>query len=134
MIPSRAAVFVHLGGSATREQQEALATQYCVRHHLVPTTMVFHPFDALKLVKDGLVDTIVCAYLPSDRASLAAEVEAVGGHLLQARERPRQQLEIGKVFARLFDKGLTVAEIADITDMDTGEIRAELLRRGRRGK
>jgi hypothetical protein len=37
-----------------------------------------------------------------------------------------------KIFVRMFDRGLTVAEIAALTDETTGEIRAALLERGRR--
>lgn len=130
----RAAICIHLGSTASQEHQERLATQYCVQHHIEPTTLVYHPADALKLVKDGLVDTVVCAFVPAERAGLADEVTAAGGRLMEARERPRARLEVGNLFARLFDKGLSVAEIAELTEEQTGEIRAELLKRGRRDK
>lgn len=134
MTGSRAAICIHLTGNATHEQQERLATQYCVEHHIEPTSLVFHPADALKLVKDGLVDVIVCAYLPADRADLAEKVEAAGGRLLEARKRRAVPADLGKIFTRLFDRGVSIAEIAALTDESTGEIRAELLRRGRRDR
>lgn len=131
--PARAAICIHLGSTATEDQQERLATEYCVRHGIEPTTLVHHPTDALKLIRDGLVDTIVVAYLPADRAGLAEEVTAAGGELREARaSRQRVPRALTKVLVRLFDKGLSVAEIAAITDETTGEIRAELYRHGRR--
>lgn len=128
----RAAICIHLGGTATREQQEILATAYCERHGIEPTSLVHHPADALKLIRAGLVDTIVVAYLPADRVGLSEEVTAAGGQLVQARERRSLPAEIIKVILRLFDRGMTVAEISALTDESTGEIRATLLERGRR--
>jgi hypothetical protein len=129
----RAAVCIHLGSTATRDQQERLATEYCERHGIEPTTLVFHPGDALKLIREGLVDTVVVAYLPADRVGLAEEVTAAGGVLREARERRRHApAELVKVFIRLFDRGMSVAEISALTDETTGEIRAELFKRGRR--
>jgi hypothetical protein len=128
----RAAICIHLGGSATEEQQERLATAYCDRHGIEPTSLVYHPGDALKLIRAGLVDTIVVAYLPAERVGLAEEVTAAGGELREARQRHRVPRDLVKVFVRLFDRGLTVAEIAALTDETTGEIRAALLDRGRR--
>lgn len=130
---TRAAICIHLGSTATREQQEKLATEYCERHGIDPRTLVFHPSDAIKLIHAGLVDTIVVAYLPTERAGLAEEVQAAGGVLREARHRRASiPAELVKVFVRLFDRGLSVAEISSLTDSPTGEIRAELFRRGRR--
>ncbi len=129
---SRAAICIHLGSTATKEQQERFVAEYCERHHIEPTSLVHHPSDALKLIKDGIVDTVIVAYLPADRAGLAEEVRAAGGELREARERRRAPHDLVKIFVRLFDRGLSVAEIAALTDETTGEIRAELLRKGRR--
>lgn len=129
---TKAAICVHLGSTVTREQQENLATAYCASHDIEPTSLVYHPCDALKLIRDGLVDTIVVAYLPADRADLAEAVTAAGGVLREARERRRAPQDIGKIITRMFDRGLTVAEIVDLTGSPSGEIRAELLLRGRR--
>lgn len=128
----RAAILIHTSSTATQEQQERLATEYCASHGIEPHTLVFHPTDAFKLLRDGLVDTIVVAYLPADRVDLAEEVTAAGGVLREARQRRRVPQDLGRMFARLFDRGMTVAEIAAIADSPTGEVRAELWRRGRR--
>ncbi|WP_433078818.1 hypothetical protein ACQP1P_38445 [Dactylosporangium sp. CA-052675] len=127
-----AAICIHLGSTATAEQQEKLAAEYCVQQGIVPTSLVYHPADALRLVRDGLVGTVVVAYLPDDRAGLAEEVTIAGGVLQEARQRRRIPQDLAKVFIRMFDKGMTVAEIAALTDAPSGDIRAELFRRGRR--
>lgn len=133
MGPSRAAICVHLGSTASAEQQEKLAAEYCERHGIVPTTLVHHPCDALKLIRAGIVETVIVAYLPADRTGLAEEVTAAGGHLREARERKRSvPAELVKVFVRLFDRGLSVTEISAITDESTAEIRAMLLHHRRR--
>jgi hypothetical protein len=126
----RAAICIHLGSTATREQQEKLATEYCERaRHRADHAGVHIPSDALKLIREGLVDTVVVAYLPADRVGLAEEVAAAGGVLREARERRRvRPAELVKLFVRLFDRGMSVAEIAGLTDETTGEIRAELLK------
>lgn len=129
---ARAAICIHVGSTATPEQQKKLATEYCDQHGIEPTSLVHRPSDALKLIRDGLVDTIVVAYLPADRAGLAEEVAAAGGELREARERRRVPQDLVKLFVRLFDRGMSVAEIAGITEENTGEIRAQLLRHGRR--
>jgi hypothetical protein len=129
----RAAICIHLGSTATEAKQEKLATAYCERHGIEPTSLVHHPADALNLMRDGIVDTIIVAYLPADRVGLAEEVAAAGGELREARaQRHSVPAAVGKVILRLFDGGLTVAEIAALTDESTGEIRATLLERGRR--
>jgi hypothetical protein len=127
---SRSAIYVHIGALASREQQQRYAQEYCDNVGYTPTTLVFHPDDALKLVRDGLVDVIVCAYLPYDRQDLADLVEKAGGRLEAARAGSRVEQEVGKLIARLFRRGMTVAEIADVTDRDTQEIRRELHRHG----
>ena len=127
---TRAAIYIHVGALASREQQQRYAQQYCERRGYEPTTLVNRPDDALNLVKDGFVDVIVCAYLPRDRHDLARLVAQAGGQLETARGS-RVEYEVGKVIARLFDHGMTVGEIAEVTDKDTGEIRRELFRRGR---
>jgi len=130
---ARAAICIHLASTASTDQQEKLATAYCERHGIEPTSLVHHPADALKLIRAGIVDTIIVAYLPADRADLAEEVSAAGGELREARKQRRSvPAELVKVILRLFDRGLTVAEIAALTDESTGEIRAALLERGRR--
>jgi hypothetical protein len=127
---ARAAIYVHLQALASREQQERYAQKYCDQHGYTPTTLVFHPDDALRLVKGGFVDVVVCAYLPRDRVDLATLVEKAGGKLESARTSGRIEREYGAVIAKLFDRGMTVAEIADVTDSPTGEIRRELFNRG----
>lgn len=129
---AKAAICIHVGSTATADQQEKLATEYCARSGIEPTTLVYHPADALKLVRDGLVDTIVVAYLPADRAGLAEEVADAGGELREARESRRLPQGLAKVFVRMFDRGMSVAEIAAMTDETTGEVRAALLRHHRR--
>lgn len=128
----KAAICIHLGSTASAAQQEKLATAYCERHGIEPTSLVHHPADALKLIRAGLVDTIVVAYLPSDRVGLAEEVRSAGGEIREARQGHRAPRDLVKIFVRLFDHGMTVAEIAALTDETTGEIRAALLERGRR--
>lgn len=126
----RAAIYVHVGALAPREQQQRYAQQYCDKVGYVPTTLVFHPDDALRLIRDDLVDVIVCAYLPYDRQDLAEMVEKAGGRLEAARAGTRIEQEVGKLIARLFQHGMSVAEIAEVTEKDTQEVRRELHRHG----
>lgn len=130
---TRAAICIHVGSTATAEQQEKLAAEYCERHGIEPTSLVFSPADAIKLIRDQLVDTIIVAYTPADRAGLAEEVLAAGGELREARPGRRGvPVELVKIFVKLFDRGMSIAEIAALTDAPTGEIRAALFRKGRR--
>lgn len=127
---TRSAIYVHVGALASREQQQRYAQQYCERVGYTPTSLVFHPDDALQLVRDGLVDVIVCAYLPYDRHDLAELVEKAGGKLEAARAGSRVEQEVGKLIAKLFRRGMTIAEIAEVTERDTVDIREELRRHG----
>lgn len=127
---TRAAIYIHLLALASREQQERYVTRYCELHQLEPSTIVFHPDDALRLVKEGFVDVIVCAYLPRDRLDLADRVRRAGGKLMTARPSSIFKQDFGQMIAKLWRRGMTISEIADVTDSPTGEIRLQLRNRG----
>jgi hypothetical protein len=126
----RAAIYVHLGAEAPRDKQEAVCMAYCEARGYRIYSEVFHLTDALALIRDGTVALIVTAYQPSDRIDIVAAVEAAGGRIENARPG-RIRREVGRMIEKLFDRGLEVAEIADVTGMTTGEVRVELIRRGK---
>lgn len=127
---ARAAIYLHLGATATREQQERVCVEYCIGRHYEIVSVVTDVNAAVALVRVGAVDLVVTAYRPSDRDDVVEVLTRRGVRIEEARPG-RVRREFGKLVERLFDRGLTVAEIADITESPTGEIRVELLKRGR---
>lgn len=128
-----AAILIHLDGVA-RHKQEAACLDYCANKGYRTSTLVFQASDGLELIRARVVDVIVTAYLPADESSLVADVAEVGGRLERARQSSRFDRAIAALIARLDQRGMTVAEISEVIEAPTGDIREELsqVRRRRR--
>lgn len=126
-----AAILLYLDG-APRDKQEAACLRHCAARGYQASTLVFHAADALALLRTGQVGVIVAAYTPASGPDVAAEVEAAGGRVEQARRGNRLTREVGDIIDRLLAKKMTVAEVAEVVELDTSEIR--LRQRRRRNK
>lgn len=125
-----AAILLYSDG-APREKQEDACLRHCAERGYDAPTLVRDATSALRLLRERKADVIVTAYTPSAGPDIAAEVEAAGGRVERVRRGTRLMREVGSLIERLFAKGLSVAEISEVIEMPTGEVRVRL--NGKRG-
>jgi hypothetical protein len=131
---SRAAIFVQRGFPADR--QTTMCLRYALEQHYTLLAVVpsWAPEDACKLVRDGTVDVVVCAFDSRAVTQLAADLPPAGRvevvhpapHVVVAAHH--RVGSVADLVARWRRRGRSVRQIAEDLDEPTGEVR-DLLRK-----
>lgn len=127
-MPQRKRVIIYIKPGPSTEQQIAAVADHCNRQDYEGAARVHHPDEAAALIQSGLADLVVAAFDPRD--GLRHVVRLAGGDVEFVRP-PSQPTTVTSLFQRLLRRGKTPSEIAQMHDMDTGEVR-HILERGER--
>lgn len=137
----RAAILIQRA-SAGSERQADICAPYCLEHRIAIQTIVPHwAIDqAAQLVRDRLVDVVVVAFEGRGLTEMIAAVADAGGKVIAIHPKPRELAPprrhfgavrlVSELIGRLYRKGRTVREIAELVDSDTTDIRSALARLG----
>lgn len=132
----RAAIFVQRGAPA--DKQTTACLRYVLAEHWSMLAIVPHwqPADAVKLARDGRIDTVVAAFDSRAVQQLAADLDGDAQVVVvhpepKVVEPPKHKLlGIAELILRWFRHGKTVQEIATELEGDTTDVRAILRRHG----
>lgn len=135
-MPGRAAIFIQRGVSSSKQTTACL--RYILAEHWSPQAIVpfWQPADAVRLARDGRIDTLVAAFDSKVVQQLAddldGDAEVIVVHPQPKIVAPRRHGlgSIGDLILRWWRRGKTVEQIAIDVDGDTTDVRAILRRYG----
>lgn len=135
-MPNRAAIFVQRGVPADKQ------TSACLRYALAQPWSVlaivppWQPADAVRMARDGRIDTVVAAFDSRAVQQLAVDIDGDAQVVVVHPEPkviapPKHGLgTLADLILRWFRHGRTVKEIAVDIDGDTTDVRAILRKHG----
>lgn len=139
---SRRAAILLQRGSVPADRQADICGPYCLEERLKIASIVpaYAPEQAARLVRDGLVDTIVVAFEGRGLAELVVEIADAGGQTIAVHPQPRVLNPPSRIGAparwitqlvrRCHKTGMEARQIAALLDEDTTDITSVLLRLG----
>lgn len=134
----RSAIYLQRGVPDDKQWQVCL--DYLVEEHWTLLYLIpWHaPQDAVALIREGFIDTVICAMGSKGAHTLANDVGR-DGRVMYVHPRPtiiepfrRKARSVDDLIVRWGAEGRDVAQIAKLTGEDTRDIRALLRRAGNR--